>query len=104
MTKDAAIKILEQLDGVTINGWGDRVYVNLRAAQKRFRGDQSNKLWLDADGTLHLDEGKGTTSNGFDDARNALIDTAIAAGIATDFESAVERRWYDRQADKRANS
>lgn len=49
----------------TSSQWNDRIYINLRSANRTFRGDSTCKLWHKNDGHYTLERGKGTRSPQF---------------------------------------
>ena len=48
----------------SLGEWNDRVYVNLKAAQRSFRGDQTSKVYINNVGAVVFDSGRGTVSPG----------------------------------------
>ena len=59
-------KIVEESGIATANEWKDRLYINVRGDGGNYRGEKTYKLWIDDDGGMHEQDGKGTTSREFD--------------------------------------
>ena len=75
MTK--LIDTLQDVPGVELNTWKDRVYVNL--PQDGWRGDRTTKIYIKGD-TLTVQDGKGYRSDKFNEAYRAMVDALEAAG------------------------
>lgn len=61
---------------------GRRVYINLNAAQRSFKGDSSRQLYIDlSTGKLVNQMGKGIESSGFIAAHKAFSAKLQAAGF-----------------------
>lgn len=57
------IQQIRQLPGAaSASEWKDRIYINVRGNGGNFAGERNSKIWIDKDGGLHIDFGKGTTS------------------------------------------
>ena len=73
-------KTLAKVSGIKVNAWNDRFYVNFAAAaQSSCRGDRTTKVWI-KDNVLTIDAGRGSHSNDFSDALDALIAAITSAG------------------------
>lgn len=58
----------------SVNRWNDRVYLNLRHSDRKFRGDVTLKFWLDDRGVLIYEKGKGTVSFPCREDRDAILE------------------------------
>lgn len=61
------------------NEWRDRVYINVKGNGGDYRGERNTKVWLDRDGQLHIERGRGTTSRDFD-ANLQTLDEYLQGG------------------------
>lgn len=75
-----AIKAVEGVKSVNLHDASGRHYINLKGNGGSYRGEVTSKLYLDADGKLVFECGKGSRSSAYDEQRHAVED-AIAATI-----------------------
>lgn len=72
---------IRNLAGVkSASEWRDRIYVNITGNGGNYLGERTSKVWIDAQGTLHVDLGKGMTSREWD-ANLRSFRAAYAAAI-----------------------
>lgn len=65
----------------------EKHHLNLRNIDQRFRGDINTMLWVDSQGVLFHQPGKGTCSESFRTDRDAVLELAKASGIEVEKRS-----------------
>ena len=67
------IDMIRNLPSVqSINEWRDRYYINLKGNGGSYRGETTSKVYLNAQGELVVERGKGMVSSVWSDNLDAL--------------------------------
>jgi hypothetical protein len=60
-TKQAEVANKVESTGLaTVSDWNGRAYINIKSSVRSFRGCQTHKVYIDADGAVINHRGKGT--------------------------------------------
>jgi len=72
-TQNEVAKLIEQESTVASTSvWNDRIYVNVVGHDRTFRGCGTHKIWINKDGVVIFESGKGTMPTLFNNNFHAL--------------------------------
>lgn len=72
------IKMIPGVKSVNMHAATGRTYINLAGNGGSYAGERTSKLYIDQDGKVVLERGKGTTSRAWDEQKNAVLEASEA--------------------------